>query len=361
MLTLISAGADVNQSNLVRETALFVAAMQGHNEIVSMLISAPAEINKADDDGKIPLYTAAYYGNIDVLKTLISAGADINQVANDGRTPLYIAALGDAKEIALMFISPGTNINQAFKVQWRNTPLHTVAAYGNHESITLTLAAAGGDINQPRFNGRTPLFIAVYYNYTELVRTIISVGGNVNQAANLCTHNEETMSLLIKAGANVNQAKKGGCTPLYIAAQNDCNEVVKLLHAANADPNIFSNNGETALYVAAELGNDDIVWSLLQANAKPNIKANVRQIDEWLNTIDDCNRERTRGSYCFIDPRAKVKMNKPLIIVAIKAGDADKLQFLLSELKEPNITDTGGNGLLHLAINMIKNPFLKCL
>lgn len=72
-------------------TPLYIAAQNGHLEVVIALLQAGADINQPANDGKTPLYIAAENGHLDMVQALLAAGADINQAANDGKTPLSIA------------------------------------------------------------------------------------------------------------------------------------------------------------------------------------------------------------------------------------------------------------------------------
>ena len=44
------------------------------------------------NSGATPLYVAAQNGHLDIVKALLEAGADRNQAMNSGATPLFIAA-----------------------------------------------------------------------------------------------------------------------------------------------------------------------------------------------------------------------------------------------------------------------------
>ena len=75
------------------------------------------------------------------------------------------------------------------------------------------------------------------------------------------------MRALLDAGADKDHAANDGCTPLYIAAQNGHDAVVRTLLDAGADNDLATNDGATPLFMAAQEGHATIVRALLGAGA----------------------------------------------------------------------------------------------
>lgn len=73
LITLIEAGADVNQTGW--STPLIRAIVSGHTDIVEELIKHGADVNLMPTDGYSPLNEAEYYGNTEIINLLIQAGA----------------------------------------------------------------------------------------------------------------------------------------------------------------------------------------------------------------------------------------------------------------------------------------------
>ena len=84
--------ASVRKRNRFGDTALHVAASQGHTACVSLLLAAGSEIDPA---GWTPLQYAAYAGHTDTVELLIAKGAKLNARAPNGRTALMLAAQND--------------------------------------------------------------------------------------------------------------------------------------------------------------------------------------------------------------------------------------------------------------------------
>ena len=70
------------------------------------------------------------------------------------------------------------------------------------------------------------------------------------------------MSLLLKAGANVNAADKDGETPLHVAAAHADGPCVSLLAAAGAKLGAVAMDGSTPLSLAHQSGHSAVLTAL---------------------------------------------------------------------------------------------------
>mmetsp|Transcript_97884 Transcript_97884/g.146804 ORF Transcript_97884/g.146804 Transcript_97884/m.146804 type:complete len:97 (+) Transcript_97884:66-356(+) len=66
-------------------TALMVAAMGGHTQVMALLIESGAVVEMVNSEGKTPLIKASELGYVDACKALIDGGADINRGDRSGR------------------------------------------------------------------------------------------------------------------------------------------------------------------------------------------------------------------------------------------------------------------------------------
>lgn len=62
---------------------------------------------------------------------------------------------------------------------------------------------------------------------------------------------------------------------MHIASLAGQNEIVKILVEANANVNVQSQNGFTPLYMAAQENHDEVVTYLLQNNANQSLATEV--------------------------------------------------------------------------------------
>jgi ankyrin repeat protein len=73
----------------------------------------------------------------------------------------------------------------------------------------------------------------------------------------------EVVTILLKAGAEVNAKVLENCTPLYYAAENGHAEVVKILLMAGADPRAADRAGKTPHAITQSPECRDLLWSAM--------------------------------------------------------------------------------------------------
>lgn len=111
---LVSAGANVNAQTNGGATALHRAAMQGHNEIISILLSlSPSKKinpNIVDSDGQTILHRAAQNGHLSTVNLILTANLAHLKVVKDihGRTPFDVIPAGDQYNTLREVLSPST-------------------------------------------------------------------------------------------------------------------------------------------------------------------------------------------------------------------------------------------------------------
>ncbi len=84
---LLAKGAEVNATDVLKNTALIRAAVNGHTETVKVLLAHGAEVN-ARGRGGTALMRAARYGYADTVKVLLAKGAEVNVKSDLGDTAL---------------------------------------------------------------------------------------------------------------------------------------------------------------------------------------------------------------------------------------------------------------------------------
>ncbi|KAF3062635.1 putative ankyrin repeat protein [Trichoderma lentiforme] len=147
----------------------------------------------------------------------------------------------EASGQALMAI--GSNHSQI--MQTKMTGLHLAGFFGLHKATDILLEL-GHSPNEVDTWNRQPLWYAAQNGHEALVK------------------------LLLASGAIVNTTDMFGESALSVAAKNGHQEVVDELLAAGAIVNTTDMFGESALFVAARIGHREIVETLLAAGADVN-------------------------------------------------------------------------------------------
>jgi ankyrin repeat protein len=111
------------------------------------------------------------------------------------------------------------------------------------------------------------------------------------------------VAFLLKNGANINDKNVRDTidqTPLIVAAQGGCKEIVEMLLEAGANIEHRNDQGETALISAAQEGHKEIVQMLLDAGA-------------------NVNQENADGETA-LDLAVRLRQNKDLINLLLEYG-----------------------------------------
>ena len=93
------------------ETALAVAAENGHLDVVRVLVNQGADMEMADSVGYTPLINASFNGHLDVVRYLLEQGANRDKAECTGRTPLHVAASVGYLKIAKLLMVYGADLN----------------------------------------------------------------------------------------------------------------------------------------------------------------------------------------------------------------------------------------------------------
>ncbi len=285
----LAAGADVDQIRtrttgwqvgepLRRvETALSIAARDGHTEIVRELLAAGADPDIICTSGGTALIVATgSRGRVDrteIIRLLLDAGADPIGPRLRGRTALEWAIVyGEYESVPLLLsasraagmpvdvenrlLSSAQNrqddlqhiVVKLLSVDDAESPIHRAARAGSADDLA-RLLEGGTDPSTRDADGWAPLHWAAGIN-----------------------GDEASTRVLLNADADPNVASDGGFTPLMAATQADDPARVRMLLDAGADPNAVDKFGRSALHIAAWRAGEDVIGLLLQAGAQPDVQ-----------------------------------------------------------------------------------------
>jgi len=114
----IAFGTDLNSKGSSRdETALIIAACQGHYEVVKLLVNEGADLNIQNDEGVTAQFCAVFFGQLEIVQILSDAGADPNIINSLDLTAMDLVSVewDDTRESAVKFYKLKYQVN--FEVQ----------------------------------------------------------------------------------------------------------------------------------------------------------------------------------------------------------------------------------------------------
>jgi ankyrin repeat protein len=299
---LIKAGANVNAKNEYDVTPLSLATENGSLPMVQRLLKAGANPDAATSTGEAPLMTAVRVGNVPVMQAILAAGANVNaQGGGREQTALMWAVERHDHEVVRVLLAHKADASTRSEAR----PEYVTFSRGNPQGGRLTGLAdqtLESDGSRPglrwiKKGGMTALMFAAR-------------DGDL-----------ESATLLLAAGANINDCSPVGDTALMLAARNDRTPVALFLLEKGADPNI-AEAGHTALHLAVARKNHELLQALLAHAASPNIRLTKGEPDPDGNRRFNQLPEYLLGATPFLLATALNEIDVMQILV--KAG-ADPL------------------------------------
>ena len=147
------------------------------------------------------------------------------------------------------FLDLGADVNATDSDRYGWPPLVAAARFSKNPEVVTLLIKAGADVNTKSEDGVTALYMAAFGN-----------------------ENPEVLTVLIEAGADVNW-NFGGTALMGAATNNENPEVFTVLIKAGADVNAKGRDDMTPLLVAAVSNvNPEVITLLIRAGAYVNAK-----------------------------------------------------------------------------------------
>jgi ankyrin repeat protein len=152
-------------------TALHVAALEGHANLVQLLLEQGMDVDLENEYGQTSLHIAADFGEVEVAQLLLDHGATVNGLPNQQpprnssiyrprrdvdfqKTPLHSAAAMGYEKVVALLCQRGADVNLTYGVEGK-TALHDAAERG-HEKTVLELLQQGADPTVKTKEGRVP-------------------------------------------------------------------------------------------------------------------------------------------------------------------------------------------------------------
>ena len=262
---LVQHDVALDKTNVKQETPLHWACCVGDRNISQFLIEHGANMMSKDKHGDIPLHAASQKGQPGLVEIFIEAGVDVNAQNKNEETPLHLASGCGNLEVARFLIKHGADVRCHDKQGW--TPLH-IAAGNGHLNVVQLLLEHGADVYVKREDLCTSLHLASANGHLEVAKLIIECDAGLD----VRNRDKNTLSALasksgefeITSGSNVNSQDNMGWTPLHTAASNGHLILVKLLLDSGADVDLWTRNTvtssgeETAFDLAWKNGKRDV-------------------------------------------------------------------------------------------------------
>lgn len=214
-----------------------------------------------NDYGTTPLHHAIKSNKASIVRKVLLKGANVNHLDNLSIAPLYYSILLDDEEIVELLLNHGAKAKGSFvENSCELTYFQRVCETSNWKIVRLFLNY-GCDANE--------IFTSKYCSSPEYSRPLHVA---------VLHRRLETMKILLRYHAQVNDINKEGETPLHIACTENFVEAVELLLNNNALVNIYAKNNTTPLYQGIRCGNYKIVELLLLHGAlieNENTVANI--------------------------------------------------------------------------------------
>ncbi|XP_029967147.1 unconventional myosin-XVI isoform X2 [Salarias fasciatus] len=231
VLRLLKEGADPNTSIPSGGSLLHLCARHDNVFAAELLIERGLNVNLQDEDQWTALHVACVCDHADMLLLLLLAGVNILLQDINGNIPLDYALEGTETSYILRkhLEENGVDVSSmhAMKTQRPSTMLSDVRQ----------LVATGGSLNQPNDDGVTLLHIACASGYREVV------------------------SALLTSGADPHPADNNFWTPLHLAAKYGQTSIVSRLLRHGANPTLLNCNQDKPSDVAVSEAIADMLLS----------------------------------------------------------------------------------------------------
>ena len=192
-----------------------------------------------------------------VVEHLIEKGADIYNIAPDNYNALHYAAYYVSLfELLKFLINRGEDINFQMKYN-KLTPVMTAIFTGNLDAIKL-LCENGADLNLQDSNGENAVEYAKRWSSKKDIIEYLEKEMEKQNEKNRSDNNNDKINVQL-----LNHQNENGNTALMIAISNGHYEIAKLLLNKGCDKTIKNKDNETALILAARKGATELVDLIL--------------------------------------------------------------------------------------------------
>lgn len=164
-------------SNNDRQTPLMLAVKNANIEMVAKLIEIGANVNAKDLLDKTPLMMIGF-DSIKIAKLLIDSGADINALDSDQKTPLIWSAYDGNPKVSQYLIDLSVDI-ETIETFSGNTALTAAVKYRHDETMRVLLSAGASTTTKNR-QQLDALLLAIEQKSHDRLKTLLSYTKNID-------------------------------------------------------------------------------------------------------------------------------------------------------------------------------------
>lgn len=230
MVAKASDGMGINQVDSATSTALHVACLHNHPEIVKVLVRQGIDIDKSDKSGWTALMMASEEMSVDCAKILLHHGANVRLVTKDGITALHLAATHRTSMMLEIILESAIPEGPSLYTRTKegHTLLHAAASTGSLPTIE---------------------YILEHFEVASLRDRLQDESTCLHEAA--LSGSLPAVRFFLDRGLSPNEWNNHGKTPVFstIETFKESFESLKLLHARGADLNaVCDKTGDIPLF-----------------------------------------------------------------------------------------------------------------
>ena len=264
---------NINEVNEELNNKLLEAAEAGNADFVTKLVCEGADIEWKNGSGDTSAHLAAMGGHDAVLTILLDIGVMVNTRGNGDHTPLMLAATKGFSHTSTVKLlhSRGADLNLQNQYGW--TALMLTAAYGRLETAAqLLVLGADIDLQSKRGNAEQCAKHSGHHDVASLLNTWTQ-HKEIDKVMFHCAEvgNQKAVEALITLGGNIQYTYRRD-TGYHKAAENGHLSVVRTYLQHGIEVDFRGRFGYTALIHAAEFGKLGIVCELLEWGADAKLQ-----------------------------------------------------------------------------------------
>lgn len=247
------------------------------------------------------------------------------------------------------------------------------AVHGGSEKVLSSLIELGRvQVDIPNARNETALQLACRRGQAKLVAILLAVEADPDRrdgngltpflSAVFTSADEETLSLLVKAGANVSAQDDRGISSLHFAALRGDKSLLTWLLRNGANANLQTEHGTTPLMLAARRGHEESVTLLLahQANTHLTDEAGCTALMHAFSSSGSSEvGMKILAETLSIDQVDGA--GRSAMFHAVLGGRVDGLKALIEREGRVNILDEEGRSPLYQACLMGNEEVVQCL